>query len=52
MQKLVVSVVPALSRGFLVSNHALKNRKARSNGLNMADLRERNMEEDKTDSML
>ena len=52
MKKSVVSVVSASSRGFFCFEACPENRKARSDGLNMADLRKKKMEEDKTDSML
>ena len=49
--KLVVSIVFALSRDiFLLRNMSWKQ--VRSNGLNMADLPDRKIEEDKTYSML
>ena len=59
-KKLVVGVVFAMSRDFLVLKHVLKKtvhilqllRWARSKGLNVADLCDRKIEEGKTDSML
>ena len=51
VEKSVVSVVSAPSRDFLVLKHVLitAHAEARSNGLNMADLSERKIEEDETD---
>ena len=51
VEKSVVSVVSAPPRDFLVLKHVLitAHAEARSNGLNMAGLSERKIEEDETD---
>ena len=54
VKKSIVSVVSAPSRDFPDLKHVLitAHAEARSNGLNMADLFERKIEEDETDSIL
>ena len=54
VKKSIVSVVSVPSRDFLDLKHVLITAyaEARSNGLNMADLFERKIEEDETDSIL